>query len=1286
MELPRTGEVITFYSYKGGTGRSMVLANIAALLTHAGKRVLVIDWDLEAPGLHRYFADRIQVSSPAKIDQAPGLVDLIWRLCDRLAVLPGFTVEQARACSQRVDAFDELASAVQFDSLPLIVDCGPGATGLLHFIKAGSFGSEYSKQVNTVPWEPLFYRAPGLFDSLARYLTARYDYVLIDSRTGLTDTSGICTMLMPHKLVLVFTPNRQSLDGVLDLAQQALNYRATVSDMRPLVVFPLASRIDDSETNLRTTWRRDAETGYQPRFEKLMTRMYGLDECSLELYFDVAQIPHAARFSYGERIAVLEERIGDTLSFAAKYPPFYDRLVAESFPWEDPAAVDAGQSSSIILDRLVQQLPHEESAVLRHFLTRLVRPAGNQEGGDSLLVYPVDDLPTVARPLIPRLQRAGIVSVAAVDGRPESVTLTNESLLREPNKLREWIDQDREFLLWRDSLRKPLYEFRRNPTSISSLDTALVETSIAWLNTRSADLTASEIEFLMEAIGDCVRRSALVLCSLAASELQRSATAESATRSAQLAAESLRRLHTVEGDQIVRDALAMLPPRLAKLDNPEPIAFLGTRTDRSFIACSTGSQVRFWEDPERDPTPVSFTFNRPVFALSASSDGSRIATCDCDGLISVIRERAAPVPLTTVARGQTFLEFDYQDRLVAIQSTGGLFLVDTATGSQTSVCSIQGPVAFSRSSIDRKLFCAASQNETACWVWRADDSGPARRIETDRPCSAAAFSTDDRQIAIAMPGDDGETVITVFDLDSFTPVITHRITDRLDRLIFSPGDLGVVVVTGGRTAQILPVRIKIAGWRTRIDSDVCAAAASAHAGILAFGGADGIARIVDFSSGRETMRLDHGAPLRIVRFNSNGEHLVTAGEDQSVCVWDVRGRREAMRIDHADRVWDVQFHPSGAHLLTVGNDVVQAVEVPSGKLLQRFPQFGKSGSSAAFSPDGSKLCVTLTNGQVDVLSWPAGQNLARYFHKKMATCCAFSPNGAWLATGGTDGRILLVAQQQAAEPREFQHHDAVWDVRFHPDSQRLLSGDDRGLRVWELAPEFQGQVLFPAPCHACLYSPDGEWIVAACDDGICRILTAEGEASHSVRNGSRINCVAMAPDGQHIAIGGDDSLKVWSLLTDREIVHIRYDGEVQWLSFSPDGRYLAVASSDNTARLWLWRSADLIDLVRARTPQTAVAGDWTRLVPADLPRMAQLEPDLQNIVTATERARLVSIRNKDSEQVMLTERVWDELGRLMAFGLIVNRNRLGSREVAFNNPIRIDSLFELSPRGRAFLR
>src|ERR1051326_1575330 len=70
-----SGRIITFYSYKGGTGRSMGLANTAWILASNGLRVLIMDWDLEAPGLHRFFHPFL----PDKdLRSSAGLIDMIW--------------------------------------------------------------------------------------------------------------------------------------------------------------------------------------------------------------------------------------------------------------------------------------------------------------------------------------------------------------------------------------------------------------------------------------------------------------------------------------------------------------------------------------------------------------------------------------------------------------------------------------------------------------------------------------------------------------------------------------------------------------------------------------------------------------------------------------------------------------------------------------------------------------------------------------------------------------------------------------------------------------------------------------------------------------------------------------------------------------------------------------------------------------------------------------------------------------------------------------------------------
>ena len=68
------GKIVTFYSYKGGTGRTMALANVAWILASSGLKVLVVDWDLESPGLHRYFQPFLD---PAKITATPGVIEMI---------------------------------------------------------------------------------------------------------------------------------------------------------------------------------------------------------------------------------------------------------------------------------------------------------------------------------------------------------------------------------------------------------------------------------------------------------------------------------------------------------------------------------------------------------------------------------------------------------------------------------------------------------------------------------------------------------------------------------------------------------------------------------------------------------------------------------------------------------------------------------------------------------------------------------------------------------------------------------------------------------------------------------------------------------------------------------------------------------------------------------------------------------------------------------------------------------------------------------------------------------
>ena len=394
MSDDHRGQIITFYSFKGGTGRTMALANVAYVLAQrqvqeGGKGVLMVDWDLEAPGLHRYFQN-VQSGNGAggtspvfPSDTRPGLIDLFYELDDELerhSTPQDVRPDEPQAWTPRSESLAR-ATINKIDLQSYIV---PTALDGLSLLKAGRFNpddpDEYSERVNKFDWEALYNKSPYLIRTFAETLADKYAFVLIDSRTGVTDISGICTTLLPEKLVVVFTPNTQSIQGGLELIRRATGYRKESTDLRPLMVFPLVSRVEANEPELRHDWRfgsqQEGTGGYQPEFERLLADIYGETGVKLDKYFDEIQIQHIPRYAYGERIAVEVERSVDKFSLRRSYQVFANKLVESHAPWEgeiNDVLSSAGGATgwmSFVRDRLSSRAA--KRAVRRALLTGLI--------------------------------------------------------------------------------------------------------------------------------------------------------------------------------------------------------------------------------------------------------------------------------------------------------------------------------------------------------------------------------------------------------------------------------------------------------------------------------------------------------------------------------------------------------------------------------------------------------------------------------------------------------------------------------------------------------------------------------------------------------------------------------------------------------------------------------------------------------------------------------------------------------------------------------------------------
>jgi cellulose biosynthesis protein BcsQ len=281
-------QVITFYSYKGGVGRSLALVNVATLLSKWGKKVLMVDWDLEAPGLQNFFVPYLQDTDWSK---QKGVLDFLWAKQKK----------QPAPWQDWVLSFSTKISAVP-----------------LHLLISGKPNGDYSDQLRSFNVSQFYKEHDGahVIENFRKELLAAYDYVLIDSRTGVTDFGGICTIQMPDILVMLLTATEQGLNGTARIAEKAQAAHAALPfDREKLLIFPLPSRFD-STPEFETSRRWLHRIGDQLKF--LYDDWLPAD-VSLNDFLQRVKIPYIPYFSFGERLPVIEQGLSDPAGLGYAY-------------------------------------------------------------------------------------------------------------------------------------------------------------------------------------------------------------------------------------------------------------------------------------------------------------------------------------------------------------------------------------------------------------------------------------------------------------------------------------------------------------------------------------------------------------------------------------------------------------------------------------------------------------------------------------------------------------------------------------------------------------------------------------------------------------------------------------------------------------------------------------------------------------------------------------------------------------------------------------------------------
>jgi MinD-like ATPase involved in chromosome partitioning or flagellar assembly/tetratricopeptide (TPR) repeat protein len=296
------GLVVTFYSYKGGTGRTMALANVAWILAASGYRILVADWDLESPGLHRFFHPFLAESI---VRDGSGVIDLI----------RDYHWAAARA-SQQERTDNLIPRYARIEPYAVSLSWRFPAGGGIDYVSPGRQNTDYAATLGALDWDNFYESLSGgqFFDALRSDLKRRYDYVLIDSRTGLSDIADICTVHFPDVLVDCFTLSTQGIEGAAQVARMIRRRQD-----RGIRILPVPMRVDDGE-------QKKVDAG-----RKLAMRAFdgipsGMSEAERRGYWAAVEVPYKPFYAFEETLAAFGEQPGAPGSLLSSYERIAARI------------------------------------------------------------------------------------------------------------------------------------------------------------------------------------------------------------------------------------------------------------------------------------------------------------------------------------------------------------------------------------------------------------------------------------------------------------------------------------------------------------------------------------------------------------------------------------------------------------------------------------------------------------------------------------------------------------------------------------------------------------------------------------------------------------------------------------------------------------------------------------------------------------------------------------------------------------------------------------------------
>jgi WD40 repeat protein/transcriptional regulator with XRE-family HTH domain len=351
------------------------------------------------------------------------------------------------------------------------------------------------------------------------------------------------------------------------------------------------------------------------------------------------------------------------------------------------------------------------------------------------------------------------------------------------------------------------------------------------------------------------------------------------------------------------------------------------------------------------------------------------------------------------------------------------------------------------------------------------------------------------------------------------------------------------------------------------------------------GDLDGTTHLMDTMSGNELHTFKAKTTVMSVAFSPDGNTVLVSSQDHFVRLYDRQTGEELRSISLTDWAWVAAFSPDGKYVLT-GSDKgpVRLWKVQPHPHLPLFTDHTDVVFAASFSPNGQLLAT----GGVDGLRlWQrsTGQLLRNFPEAgSLVGGTEFSTDGRRLLSGNITGVATLWDVETGQAERQFIHPTSfqIYDVAFSPDGQSMLTagvGIPETVWVWDLRQTVEPRLKINTkvnteghPVFQAVFSRDGKYILVAADEPVARLWDAKTGARVREFTGHTdwVVGVTFSPDGKTIATASkDNTVRLWNAQTGQEICQFLGHIEAVWsVMFSPDGKTLLTSSADGTIRLW----------------------------------------------------------------------------------------------------------------------